>query len=79
MTVRVIDQGAEAPSDAASGDYLLRRTGSDVEVGRVVDGKTEWLGSVPADSLPSLEGDLDQSRLDIAVRGIESALVERGG
>lgn len=76
MTIHVIDQGADAPTTAAEGDVVLRRAGEDVEVARVTGQGPEWLGSVPAKSLP-LEG--DAAALEIAARGVESALVERGG
>ncbi len=76
MTVHVIDQGAEVPSGAADGDVVLRRSGDDVEVARVQNGAPEWLGSVPASTLP-LDG--DQAQLEIAAHGVESALVGRGG
>ncbi len=79
MTVRIVDQGAEAPNAASEGDYLLRKAGDDVEVGRVKGGSNEWLGSVPASTLPGIEGDLTAPELLTALQGVESALVERGG
>ncbi len=75
MTIHQIESD-QAPSGATAGDTLLRRQGDDVMVGRVTDGGPEWLGSVPADTLP-LDG--DEAALEIAVKGVESALVERGG
>ena len=75
MSIHQIDSD-QAPSGATAGDTLLRRKGDDVEIGRVTDGGTEWLGSVPASALP-LDG--DATALEIAVKGVESALVERGG
>ena len=79
MTVRILDQGAEAPNSSSEGDYLVRRNGDDVELGRVVGGNPEWLGSVPASTLPGLEGDLTSPELLTALQDVESALVERGG
>ena len=79
MTVRLLDQGAEAPNAASEGDYFLRRSGDDVEIGRVKGGNNEWLGSVPASTLPGLEGDLSSPELLTALQGVETALVERGG
>ena len=76
MTIHQIDQGADVPSSAADGDVVLRREGDDVAVGRVTAGGPEWLGSVPASTLP-LDG--DDAALETAARGVASALVERGG
>ncbi|MCU1691074.1 MAG: hypothetical protein JWM64_165 [Frankiales bacterium] len=76
MTVHKIDQGADAPSGAVDGDVLLRPKGDDVEVARVTASGPEWLGSVPASTLDLSQ---DDAALEIAVRGVESALVERGG
>ncbi|MCW2665729.1 MAG: hypothetical protein JWN57_691 [Frankiales bacterium] len=79
MTVRLLDQGAEAPNASSDGDYLLRRSGDDVEIGRVKGGSHEWLGSVPAASLPGVDGDLSAPELLTALQGLETALVARGG
>jgi hypothetical protein len=76
MTVHQIEQGADAPTSAVKGDTVLRRSGDDVQIARVTAGGPEWLGSVPASTLP-LDG--DAGALEIAVKGVESALVERGG
>ena len=76
MSVHVVEQGADLPSGASDGDVVLRRKGEEVEVARVQNGTAEWLGSVPASTLP-LDGDAAQ--LEIAAHGVESALVERGG
>ena len=76
MSIHVIDQGADVPSGATEGDVVLRRSGDDVEVARVKNGTAEWLGAVPASTLP-LDG--DPAALEIAAHGVESALVERGG
>ena len=71
--------------NAAEGDYVLRPAGDTVEVGRVEDGAVCWLQPVPASTLPDL-GSADgvteapeQERLLTAVRGVETALNNRGG
>ena len=61
---------------AAEGDYVLRPDGDTVEVGRVGDGAVCWLQPVPASTLPDLE---DETALLTAVRGVETALNNRGG
>jgi hypothetical protein len=76
MSIHQIDQGADVPSGAVEGDVVLRRSGDDVELARVTGAGPEWLGSVPASTLP-LAG--DPAALETAVRGVESALVQRGG
>ncbi|MCW2608674.1 MAG: hypothetical protein JWO60_3367 [Frankiales bacterium] len=76
MTIHKLEQGADAPSGAAEGDVVLRPQGDDVEVARVTAAGPEWLGSVPASTLDLSQ---DDAALEIAVRGVESALVERGG
>ena len=75
MTIHHTDSD-QVPSGATAGDTLLRRQGDDVAIARVTEGGAEWLGSVPASTLP-LDG--DDAALQIAVKGVESALVERGG
>ena len=75
MTLHQIDSD-QVPSDASEGDTLLLRDGDDVRLGRVTGAGVEWLGSVPASTLP-LDG--DAAALQIAVGGVESALVQRGG
>ncbi len=76
MTIHKLDQGADAPSTAVDGDVLLRPAGDDVELARVTQGGPEWLGTVPASTLDLTQ---DDAALEIAVRGVESALVQRGG
>lgn len=76
MSIHQIQQGDEVPSGAAEGDLVLRREGDDVALARVTGAGPQWLGSVPASTLP-LDG--DEGALETAVRGVESALVERGG
>lgn len=63
---------------AAEGDYVLRRKGDEIEVGRVADGDVAWTSTIPASTLPDLE-DADQERLLIAARGVETAMHNRGG
>ncbi|HVF04832.1 MAG TPA: hypothetical protein VNA20_08335 [Frankiaceae bacterium] len=64
--------------DAAEGDYVLRPQGDTVEVGRVESGEVCWLQPVPTSTLPDL-ADADQERLLTAVRGVETAIDNRGG
>ena len=71
--------------NATDGDYVLRPAGDTVEVGRVEGGDVCWLQPVPASTLPDL-GTVDgvteapeQERLLTAVRGIETAVTNRGG
>lgn len=61
---------------AAEGDYVLRPGGDTVEVGRVEGGEVCWLTLVPASALPDLD---DEAALLNAVRGVETALNNRGG
>ena len=75
MTLHQIDSD-QVPSGASEGDPLLLPDGDDVRLGRVTGAGVEWLGSVPASTLP-LDG--DAVALQIAVGGVESALVQRGG
>ncbi len=63
---------------AAEGDYVLRPGGDTVEVGKVEGGEVCWLQPVPASTLPDLDG-AEQDRLLTAVRGVETALNNRGG
>jgi hypothetical protein len=63
---------------AAEGDYVLRRKGDEIEVGRVAGGDVAWTSMIPASALPDLE-DADQERLLVAARGVETALHNRGG
>ena len=76
MSVHTIDQGADVPSGAVEGDVVLRPKGDEVELARVTSAGPEWLGSVPASTLDLSQ---DEAALDIAARGVESALVQRGG
>ena len=65
-------------TDAAEGDYVLRPDGDTVEVGRVDGGEVCWLQPVPTSSLPDLDS-ADQERLLTAIRGVETAINNRGG
>lgn len=76
MTIHKLDQGADAPTTAGDDDVLLRPAGDDVEVGRMTGGTAEWLGTVPASTLDLSQ---DDAALEVAARGVQSALVERGG
>ena len=61
---------------AAEGDYVLRPDGDTVAVGKVEGGAVCWLSPVPASTLPDLG---DEAALLTAVRGVETALNNRGG
>lgn len=67
-----------------SEDYVLRRDGDGLQVGRRVGGDVAWLDTVDLGLLPgpareALErGDTSEPSLLTAVRGITQAEVERG-
>jgi hypothetical protein len=67
-----------------SDDYVLRRDGEGLQVGRRVGGDVAWLDTVDPELLPqaardALErGDSSDEALLTAVRGITQAEVERG-
>lgn len=65
-------------ADAAEGDYVLKPGGDTVEVGRVENGELCWLAPMPTSALPDLDT-ADQERLLNAIRGVETALNNRGG
>jgi hypothetical protein len=66
-------------------EYVVRPDGRDVRVGRRVGGDVAWLDSVDGDLLPEAAIDALSRRdphdqgLQIALRGIVQAEVERGG
>jgi hypothetical protein len=68
-----------------SEEYVVRRQGGDVQVGRRVGGDVRWLDDVdpglfPHEALDALDrGDASDQALRIAVHGIVEAEVERGG
>jgi hypothetical protein len=68
-----------------SEDYVVRREGGDLQVGRRVGGDVAWLDTVDAELLsrPALDaldrGDTSDEALLTALRGIVQAEVERGG
>ena len=68
-----------------SEEYVLRRDGEGLQVGRQVSGEVTWLdtvdlGLLPAPAREALErGDTSDESLLTAVRGITQAEVERGG
>jgi hypothetical protein len=68
-----------------SEDYLVRREGDSLRVGRRVGGDTTWLDDVELASLPegarsALErGDSSDQALVLALRGVVTAEVRRGG
>ena len=66
-------------------EYVVRREGDDVQVGRRVGGEVTWLDTVDTElfSRPALDaldrGDASDEALLIALRGVVQAEVERGG
>ncbi len=68
-----------------SEEYLVRREGDALQVGRQMGGDVTWLDSVDVGLLPeparqALErGDMSDQALTIALRGVVQAQVERGG
>jgi hypothetical protein len=84
-TVFLVPSGTDSADDAAPGDYLVRRRGTDqLEFGRVGSTCT-WLGTVAASLLPDLpEVDApqvspEQGAVLAAAQGLESAQAHRGG
>jgi hypothetical protein len=68
-----------------SEEYVLRRDGDGLQVGRRVGGDVTWLDTVDLDLLPGParealdRGDTSDAALQNAVRGVAVAEVERGG
>ena len=68
-----------------SDEYVVRRDGDGLRVGRRMSGDVTWLETVdtdllPSDALDALErGDSSNEALLIALRGVVQAEVERGG
>ncbi len=68
-----------------SDEYVMRRDGDGLKVGRLMSGDVTWLETVDYDLLPTdardaLErGDSSDEALLIALRGVVQAEVERGG
>ncbi|MGY2082806.1 hypothetical protein [Blastococcus sp. SYSU DS0539] len=68
-----------------SEEYVLRREGDGLQIGRRVGGDVTWLDTVEGSLLPApareaLErGDTSDEALQRAVRGVVQAEVERGG
>jgi hypothetical protein len=66
-------------------EYVVRRDGDDVQVGRRVGGEVTWLDTVDTElfSRPAHDaldrGDASDEALLTALRGIVQAEVERGG
>jgi hypothetical protein len=66
-------------------EYVLRREGGDVQVGRKVGDDVAWLDTVaaslfPEDARSALDrGDTSDPALLTALRGVVQAEVERGG
>ena len=68
-----------------SDEYVVRRDGDGLKVGRLVSGDVTWLETVDYDLLPTAardaveRGDSSDEALLIALRGVVQAEVERGG
>ena len=68
-----------------SEEYLVRREGDSLKVGRRMGGDTVWLddvelASLPADARIALEhGNTSDAALVLALRGVVAAEVRRGG
>ena len=68
-----------------SEDYLVRREGDNLRVGRRMGGDTAWLddvdlASLPADARIALDrGNTSDAALLLALRGVVAAEVRRGG
>jgi hypothetical protein len=66
-------------------EYVVRREGGDLQVGRSVGGDVTWLDSIDTElfSRPAMEaldrGDASDEALMTALRGVVQAEVERGG
>jgi hypothetical protein len=66
-------------------EYVLRREGDDLRVGRRVAGDVTWLDDVDAGVFPAAarealeRGDASDEALMTALRGVVQAEVERGG
>jgi hypothetical protein len=66
-------------------NYVVRREGGDLQVGRRVGGDVAWLDTVDAElfsrrALDALDrGDTSDEALLTALRGVVQAEVERGG
>lgn len=65
-------------TEAAEGDYVLTPAGDTVEVARVDNGELCPLPPMPASALPDLDS-AGQERLLDAIRGVETAVRNRGG
>ncbi len=76
MTTTVWIGSAE---EAAEGDYVLKPGGDTVEVGKVEGGEVCWIQPVPVSALPDDYENADQERLLTAIRGVETAVNNRGG
>jgi hypothetical protein len=68
-----------------SEEYVLRREGDSLKVGRRMGDDTAWLDDVdlatlPADARIALEhGNTSDAALELALRGVVAAEVRRGG
>jgi hypothetical protein len=83
--VHLVPESTDAAPGQSDGDYLVRPCErGEHELGRVDGGRVDWFGSVPKDQLPGVSAVSEpqqapqQNDLLIAVKGIESAIVNRG-
>jgi hypothetical protein len=81
MTVWVLPEDTVQHAEAQDGDLLLRYAGTDLVVGRVLQGSLEWLGPVPAGALdvPPATEPTQAPELETALRPIAEAAAALGG
>ena len=83
-TVYLVPSGSDSAESAAAGDYLLRPTGDQYEIGKI-DSSCTWIGTVAASLLPDLpqvdsaQEAPEQAAVLAAVQGVENAEHLRGG
>lgn len=85
--VHLVPESTDAAPGQSDGDYLVRPCErGEHELGRVQNGGVDWFGSVPKNELPGVPEKVDEPRqapeqneLLIAVKGVETAIVNRGG
>ena len=83
-TAWIVPAGTDNAPNASDGDYLLRPDGDRYEIGSVAAACT-WVSTVDASLLPDLpqvqepQEAPEQEKVLLAVRGVESAQIHRGG
>jgi hypothetical protein len=84
--VYLVPESTDAAPGRSDGDYLVRPCArGEHELGRVEGDGVTWFGSVPKGELPGVpevsepKQAPEQNELLIAVRGIETAVANRGG